>query len=142
MFIAPLGSRIDLIIDGSEFRPGDRVTGRVILNCTEPVKARAFLITLRAESWVDVSCGSGKHRRSKHETNVLHEQVISLGDEKEYTRQEGTFSFDIPSDAPPTIFSSLDSKEDYGAGLRWIIEAKLDIALSTDINTRKTIFVY
>lgn len=140
--LPPFGSKIELIINQQEFKPGDTVSGKIVLHCSEPIKARGFSIEFRGEAWVNVSCGSGRSKRGKNETVVFHREAISFGGEKEYSKEERQFNFSIPNDAPPTMLQNLDAEQQYGAGLRWIIETKLDIPLSTDISTRKIIFVY
>ncbi|HEY9245531.1 MAG TPA: hypothetical protein VIO11_01665 [Candidatus Methanoperedens sp.] len=79
-----------------------------------------------------------------------------------YDFVEKNFQFKIPEDAPPTIWMARNSssraassdkwKVDYplfgvyssydgGAGLRWLIHAKLDIPWGKDKNAREEIFV-
>lgn len=115
--------------------PGEMVKGTVKLVLKKPVNARRFLVSLIGEEWVDVSCGGGKTRQARKEEINIHSEVIQLSDEGLLDFMEKNFEFKIPEDAPPTI------KGD-GAGLRWLVHAKLDVLMGRDKNGRVEVFVY
>ncbi len=162
MFFEPKGIlSIELI--KKSYVPGEVVKGKVRLSLDEPVKARRFLVSLIGEEWVDVVCGSGKSRRSKKEEVYIHAEDIELSGEGMYDFAEKGFQFRIPENAQPTILMEPQNlavktdkpegwKLDYplfgrytsyvgGAGLRWIVKAKLDIPWGKDKNTVEDIFV-
>ncbi|MFZ3060449.1 MAG: hypothetical protein WA102_12040 [Candidatus Methanoperedens sp.] len=129
------GGTLDIGFMKNSFMPGETVKGRVRLVLDKPVKARRFLISLIGEEWVDVSCGSGKSRRAKKEEINIHNDEIELSGERVYDFVEKDFEFKIPENAPPTI-------EGDGAGLRWVVQAKLDIPMGRDKNESEELFVY
>ncbi len=135
MNIFEAGGTLAINLSKNSFMPGETVKGRVKLVLDKPVKARRFLISLRGEEWVDVSCGSGKSRRAKKEEINIHSDEIELSGEKVYDFMEKDFEFKIPENAPPTI-------EGEGAGLQWFVHAKLDIPMGRDKNAMEELLVY
>lgn len=135
MNILEPGGTLDIGLIKNSFMPGETVKGTVKLVLDKTVKARRFLISLIGEEWVDVSCGSGKSRRAKKEEIKIHNDEIELSGERVYDFVEKDFEFKIPENAPPTI-------EGDGAGLRWLVHAKLDIPMGRDKNAIVDLFVY
>lgn len=135
MNILEPGGTLAINLSKNSFIPGETVKGRLKLVLDKPVKARRFLISLKAEEWVDVSCGSGKSRRAKKEEINIHSDEIELSGEKVYDFMEKDFEFKIPENAPPTI-------EGDGAGLQWFVHAKLDIPMGRDKNAIEELLVY
>ncbi|MCZ7384933.1 MAG: hypothetical protein O8C63_09330 [Candidatus Methanoperedens sp.] len=129
------GGTLGISLMKNSFIPGETVKGRVKLVLEKPVKARRFLVSLRGEEWVDVSCGSGKSHRAKKEEINIHSDEIELSGEKVYDFMEKDFEFKIPENAPPTI-------EGEGAGLQWLVHAKLDIPMGRDKNAMEELLVY
>ncbi len=161
MLFEPKGT-LSISLEKKSYIPGEIVKGTVKLSFDNPVKARRFLISLIGEEWVEVSCGGGKSRRSKKEEVKIHAEETELSGEGMYDFVEKRFQFKIPEDAPPTIWMAQNSsarvsnsdewKVDYpllgisssydgGAGLRWVVHAKLDIQLGKDKNAGEEIFV-
>lgn len=160
-----LNSGIQIEIQKREFLPGEKISGKVHLYSENQIKARQFSISLVGKEWVNISCGSGKNRRGKTEEKIIHSQQVIFGGEKEYTNFSGEFSFEIPKDAPPTIdrnppiqegpvstISAVGSiisntlvgkrdEENFGAGLRWSLIAKLDIPWSFDMVQEEKLFI-
>ena len=135
MNILEPGGTLGISLLKNSFMPGETVKGRVKLVLEKPVKARRFLISLRGEEWVDVRCGSGKSQRAKKEEIKIHNEEIDLSGERVYDYVEKDFQFKIPENAPPTI-------EGAGAGLRWLVHAKLDIPMGRDKNAIEELLVY
>ncbi len=132
--------KIDLI--KKPFTPGETIKGTVKLLLDTPVKARRFLVSFTGEEWVNISCGSGKSRRYKKEEIKIHAEEIELSGEGIYSFVEKNFQFSIPGDSPPTIWMEQDPvKGEEGAGLRWILHAKLDIPWGGDKNAREELFI-
>jgi hypothetical protein len=161
MLFEPKGT-LSIGMEKKSYIPGEVVKGRVRLSLDNPVKARRFSVSLIGEEWVEVSCGSGKSRQSKKEEVSIHAEDIELSGEGMYGFAEKDFQFRIPENALPTIWMAQNSsaktskpgewKVDYplfgkyssydgGAGLRWIVKAKLDIPWGRDKNAREEIFV-
>ncbi len=100
MNILELGGALDISLLKNFFMPGETIKGRVKLLLDKPVRARRFLVSLVAEEWVDVSCGSGKSRRAKKEEINIHSDEIELSGESTYDFLEKDFQFKIPENAP------------------------------------------
>ena len=126
---------LDIDLIRNSLTPGEVVEGTVRLILKKPARARRFQVSLIGEEWVDVGCGSGKTRREKKEEINIHSEIIQLSGEGHIHFMEKNFEFSIPENAPPTI-------EGDGAGLRWLVHAKLDVPMGRDKNKRVEVFVY
>ena len=122
------------------YAPGDKITGTVSLRGGGG-RARSLTITLECCEFVNVQCGSGKHRRKSMEWVTVFEKQVVLGGEGDYSDCVRNFEFVIPMDAPPTIRQNPVDVQKQGAGLRWVLHAKLDIPWGQDANAEKAIFV-
>ncbi len=161
MFFEPKGT-LSISLEKKAYMPGEVIKGKVRLSLDAPIKARRFLISLIGEEWVEISCGGGRSRRSKKEEIKIHVEEIELSGEGMYDIVEKCFQCKIPENAPPTIWMAqnystrasnsdvwkvdyplfgISSSYDGGAGLRWLVHAKLDIPWGRDKNAREEIFV-
>lgn len=124
------------------YTPGETIKGTVKLLLDNPAQARRFSISFTGEEWVNISCGSGRSRRYKKEETKIHAEENELSGEGMYSFVEKNFQFRIPEDAPPTIWMQQEPTiGEEGAGLRWIVHAKLDIPWGRDKNARKEIVI-
>ena len=137
------GGEILIHLDNFKVRckPGERVSGRVELRRSGAVHARAFTIELGCYEFVDVSCGSGKHRRRRTEWNALYSKAFALGGETDYSSCTRAFEFTIPQDTPPSVIQHPGDEQMRGAGVKWRLHAKLDVPWGSDANCMKTIYV-
>jgi hypothetical protein len=78
----------------------------------------------------------------KNESIALFRKEIILRKESDFGPSRYPFEFVLPPDAPPTAQTiTNDSQEGYGAGIKWVIHAKLDVPMGRDANAYKKIFV-
>jgi hypothetical protein len=108
--------------------PGRLVNGRLVLQASQAVEARALVLTLRAEEhW--------RHQVTRHgPNNTTHTEVVTSREEVRSVpeqvhgplalaageRWETTFDLPVPAMGPASL-------EAAAAGLSWDLEAKLDI---------------
>lgn len=135
------GASIEVKTEKQRYKPGESVSGTVSIKARSPIRARVLSASLIGEEWVNVSCGSGKSRKGKWDEVILFRNDSALGSEKEYGNQAYSFSFEIPANAPPTISASDAFGAETGGGLRWYVEAKLNLPNAPDIKGRAYIFV-
>ncbi len=141
MILEP-GGTLTIDLTKKSYTPGETIKGTVKLILDNPVKARRFLISLSGEEWVNVSCGSGRNRRYKKEEIKIHTEELEFSGEGMYAFVEKNFQFKVPENAPPTIWMQHEPAiGEEGAGLRWVIHAKLDVPWGRDKNAREEIVI-
>lgn len=123
------------------YKPGDKISGSVELRQGGSIHARSFIIALACSEFVNVSCGSGKHRRHKLEEVGVRRREVVLGGDADYSSCRRDFELAIPEDAPPTVQQHPGDEQRFGAGVKWVLHAKLDVPWGTDANAWKKIFV-
>lgn len=137
------GGTLIITVHGEKavYLPGERISGTVELRQGGTIHARSLSIALRCHEFVSVSCGSGKHRRSKEEWVPISSREFQLGGEGDYSDCRRDFELEVPADAPPTIKRRPEDSQEAGAGIKWELHARLDVPWGVDANARKTIFV-
>src|SRR3989344_7001092 len=129
--------KIDLKINGFNFRPGDTIEGHVALTLNKPMKAKGVKVVLT---------GTEKFRDAKNRntTRIIFSLEQILDGEKEYSgTREYDFKMVIPNDIiagkrfnNETINQIADFAKMLGGGARrttWDLRAKLDIPMGFDI---------
>jgi len=89
-----LASNLKIILEKTNFIPGEIIKGSISLTFDKPKKARAFKIEFVAEKVVTQRSSDGP---TQHNFEI-HKSEKILGGEKEYTFENHNFEFEIPSD--------------------------------------------
>jgi len=145
--------KIDIAISKTNFAPGDKISGNVMLTLKKPVKAREASISLIGEQ-TTTRGGITSPQQSKS-TNRIYDFKHRLDGEKEYSN-EAKYDFeiklleDILSRQPqmPQVSGALGqglkiAQAITGAGVwsSWYLLARLDVPGGMDINKKVQITV-
>ncbi|CAP22243.1 Protein CBR-ARRD-2 [Caenorhabditis briggsae] len=119
---------IELSYNSKKYFPGETLTGRVILQTSEPIRARYLKISWEGST----SCEFGGMKRQVHFSNCVIPWIAETGDS---VIPSGThkfrFSFCLPSDAPPSFCG-------YYGSTTYSIYVKLDRVWKWNMETQKT----
>jgi hypothetical protein len=124
---------IEIILGPTTFTPQETLNGKVKISLPKTTTARAFTV----EFYGEVEHGNRVER--------VFRAVQALGGEREYKNNE-TFSFSlaIPDQAkPPEAQGTFGAIRDMfiSKPRNWYIEAKMDIPMSPDINSRISVYL-
>ena len=137
--------KVEVILEKNNFKKGETIKGKVVLDLPKPKKAKELRVKLYAEREVWKLSG-GKRRKSKE---VMFSYPMKLGGEKEYVSGEYEFEIMIPKtpevEAPAGAAGEVLKAVSFLAGTpsapRWYLETSLDIPMSMDIKKKVQINV-
>jgi len=154
--------KMQIVLQRTNYAPGDIITGHVTFTLKKPVEAREVSISLIGEQTIRRSSGGfGSSRRSSNtERFRIYDFKQQLDTEKEYS-QGGDYSFEIkiPSDILSAKPQTPELEGVLGQGLKiaqtaamvtgtipmqrtkWFLSAKLDIPGGLDIAKRADITI-
>lgn len=100
------GNKITLTLEKYEYNPGETIKGKVSIKLKKPTTARKLevaLIGTKIEKYRTTrTYGTTGHRRSRPDVSesqeIIYNQSVPLGEEKEYLEEEHTFEINIPGD--------------------------------------------
>jgi hypothetical protein len=132
---------IELVLEKTEYRPGEAIKGKAKLHLNAPKQARG----LRAEFFGEkeeshVHHTSGRHGGTHRDTRVvrIYEQRLDLGQQRTYSdAEEFQFEFKVPADAQAQeggivgAFSAALSRP-----AEWFVSVSLDLPMSLDISKK------
>ena len=140
--------KIDISISKTNFAPGEKISGNVILSLKKPVKAREASISLIGEQ--TTKRGGITNPQQSKETQRIYDFKHRLDDEKEYDK-EAKYDFEIK--LPEDILSRQPQMPQLGGVLgkgfkfaqavtgmgvwsSWYLLAKLDIPGGMDMSRK------
>lgn len=144
-----LGSKgkIEVQLDKLNYKYGETIKGKVILEMEKPVKARELRVTFIGEKEEKKWVRSGGHRKRRTERRIIHNFKLVLDGEKEYSGKS-EYSFEIPIPDRPKednlelngflggvakVLKVLNPRE---SRMYWYLMATLDIPMGMDINKK------
>lgn len=129
------GNKIDIQLDKPNFKFGEEVTGKVLLDLKNPKKANQVTIQLYFEyvSLVPVVKRMGNPPRMVNTTETRTQrtmaQVLSLDGKKEYPAGHHEYPFKF-------TLQNTQVAGGYTRANGWFLDASLDIPLGVDVNKR------
>ncbi len=137
--------KVDIVLDKTNFKKGETIKGKVVLELNKPKKAKELRVKLFAERevWRTI-----KGRRTKKK-EVMFSYPMKLDGEKEYTSKTYDFEIMIPKtqegEVPEGAAGEALKAVAFLAGTpsapRWYLEASLDMPMSFDIKKKVQINV-
>jgi len=150
MFLFGSKGSIELQLEKTIFKPGEEITGKLILKTNKPIKARELRILFYGLKTMQVrTIRDGKSVEETHTIRIAETKVV-LGTEKEYTYEEHEFKIKIPENLPSIITPSLGGIQlgpvYLGRGydfytVEFLLDASLDIPAGFDINKKQKIYI-
>jgi len=146
MFGFLAGGKVDIFPEKTNFKYGETINGKAVLDLKNAKKARGLYVVLIAER-TSTSMGSKGTKTSKQR---LVDLIIPIDGEKEYPagKQEYNFSIQIPQENKVQIegnvgaaINMLQSIGEMFSPIKWYLEVKLDIAGGVDIRKQIQISV-
>lgn len=137
--------KIDIQLDKLNYKYGETIKGKVILELEKPVKARELRITFIGEKEEKRWVRSGGHRHRKTERTIIHNFKLVLDGEKEYSdKKEYPFEIRIPEKPKEekiegflgTVIKVLNTLNQRQTKIEWHLTATLDIPMGIDINKK------
>ena len=145
--------KIDIIVPKTNFAPGDKISGNVVLTMKKPVKAREASISLIGEQTTTRGGITGTEQSKS--TQRIYDFKHRLDGEKEYDR-EARYDFEIK--LPADILSRQPQMPQVGGALghglkiaqaitgmgvwsNWYLLAKLDVPGGMDISKKVQITI-
>ena len=84
---------VRIALDRTKFAPGDRITGKVMLDLPEPIDAKRLVVGLRAgQRTIEHTQFAG--------LDTLYKFELELGAAQQYTSGEHDFELEVPRDLP------------------------------------------
>lgn len=145
--------KIDIIIPKTNFAPGDKISGNVVLTLKKPVKAREASISLIGEQ--TTTRGGTTSKEQSKSTQRIYDFKHKLDGEKEYDK-EAKYDFEIklPADIlsrqpqMPQVSGALgqglkiaQAITGIGVWSNWYLLARLDVPGGIDINKKVQITI-
>jgi hypothetical protein len=145
--------KIDIIIPKTNFAPGDKISGNVVLTLKKPVKAREASISLIGGQ--TTTRGGTTSKEQPESTQRIYDFKHKLDGEKEYDK-EAKYDFEIklPADIlsrqpqMPQVSGALGqglkiAQAIIGIGVwsNWYLLARLDVPGGIDINKKAQITI-
>ena len=131
---------LEIVLDSTQFKPGETIKGKVKLDLKSAKKAKGLRIGFYGE------IQTTHYHRGKRETQVerVHERNCDLGGEKEYSAGVSEYGFEIAlpvvearkpaGDVVGKVFDFL--APDPLTRTKWYLDASLELPLSFDINKK------
>lgn len=126
---------VDIILEKSSFKAGEQIKGKVVLDLKGPKKAKELRIILKAEK--------EGYRDGKRTKRTIHSAPITLDQEKEYPagKKEYDFEFTLPTqgtDPGDGLVGDVVKAISFisGSGIKWYLDASLDVPMSMDISKK------
>ncbi|HEX7364649.1 MAG TPA: hypothetical protein VF366_05745 [Dehalococcoidia bacterium] len=154
--------KIQVTIPGTDFAPGDSISGEVVLTLKKPVKANGVSVSLIGEQKVTHagSMGPGGRRTTTTENIRIYDFTQKLDNAGEYSKgRDYKFKIKIPSDILSAKPQIPEMEDTLGQGLKiaqaaaallgaisaqrtkWYLLAKLDIPGGLDISEKTDITI-
>jgi len=140
--------KIELIVDRTNFSPGEKITGTIKLSLKKPVSARALKIGVKAIKTERVSSGG----KSSTRNITLCDSKKDLDGEKEYPAGDKDYQFEI--DVPvgvgkgPQLDGTLGNVVKAASilggrssNVKWYLTANLDVPRKFDVSKKLQIYV-
>ena len=128
--------KVDIKLERNNFKKGEAVKGKVVLELGKPKKAKELRVELVAEREAYV-LERGKRRRRKE---TVYSYPLRLGGEKEYASGSYDFEIAIPdlaqAEKPGGMLGEVVKVAAMFGGPsapRWYLKASLDVPMSMDI---------
>lgn len=136
--------RMELQLERNEFRPGETIVGTAKLQINEQLKARG----VKARLWAERTRRTGKHTY----VDILFDREIVLDSAEQYSPgvpKAYNFQFEIPigvlSEAQfgqGVVGGAMGFLKDMAnSGIRWYVQAKLDLPMALDVSAKRQINV-
>jgi hypothetical protein len=134
-----LSNDINIKIEKTDFAPSEVIEGTVTVKLDKPIKSKGVFVSL-------TSGETRSGRNSKGQSTTQHYSHVwsslTLDGEKEYPAGQSLsypFRFTAPSRSAPVSLLSMVWKGAQPTIKDYHIDAKLDISMGFDINTKKEI---
>jgi len=148
--------KITMNLEKYDFKPGDKITGKIKLNLKKPVHARELRVRLYAYKRTRSTGGaigavSGNSRHSSSRQKV-YDYKQPVDGEKDYQKEEYNFELKIPSDIAgkskmpggektQAAMKALSMLSGYNARVDWYLAAQLDVPAGLDIKKKQQIVI-
>jgi len=131
---------LDIILDSTQFKPGEMIKGKVKLDLKSAKKAKC----LRIEFYGEIEAKRRRHGKREETIERVHEQSCDLDGEKEYPAGVSEYPFEItlPLIEARTPAEGMVGKvfdflaPDPLTRTKWFLDAVLELPLSFDINKK------
>lgn len=151
--------KITMNLEKYDYKPGDKIKGKIKLNLKKPVHARELRVRLYAYKRtkntggaVGAIGGNSSHRNSRQKVYDYKQPVDS---EKDYQKEEYDFEVKIPADVggktgkpsgelgqkAQTAMKALSMLSGYSARVDWYLTAQLDVPAGLDIKKKQQIVI-
>lgn len=150
--------KITLLLDKYDYRPGEKITGKVKLNLKKPTSARKLDVSfygLKVDRQSSVAVapmmsGRSRHRNSTHYVKVFDFKMPISG-EKEYQNEEIPFEIKIPDtilQTNPSLQGTLGQASTairmiagVSSRIDWYVKAQLDVPKKLDVKKKQKIIL-
>ena len=127
---------VEIQVSRTDFFPGERIEGDVIVSCDETFNCSRVLIELFGEEETRVVVGSGDDRRTYRDTVehlYMEHELTGEGEIYEgHTKYE--FSFKLPQILPPTY-------DGMHGWVKYWLEAKVEVSWALDPKARQELYI-
>lgn len=129
-----LQNKLRINLPQQSFKLGEQLSGEIMLEIWSQLKARGLKLSLRCEEWIDCyDTGCRTYCRHRHPV-YKHELLLEPPGELGRGIRSYRFNLELPNQAPPSM-------QGKAMGIRWILEAKLDLARKLDLRDSREIQV-
>lgn len=135
--------KIDLVLESFNFKPGDVIKGKLVLDLKKPKKARELRLVFEGVETRTRMHRTRKGNERKTDKVVIYSFKLSFGGEKEYSgRTEYDFEINIPQSIMPpapdgTLRTALNIVQFMGGTQKridWVLNASLNIPGGFDVS--------
>ncbi|MFH0836071.1 MAG: hypothetical protein V1834_02805 [Candidatus Micrarchaeota archaeon] len=134
---------IEVMTDQTNYKWGDKVTGKIRMKLKGPKKAKALELRFYGVKSGGVKV-SAKGVENSKDTQRIAEVRVPISGEQEYHQEEIPFEYQLPAQNPMGAMGSGAAATAMqaaslltggrGYSMKWFIEAHLDIPMSVDIS--------
>lgn len=151
--------KITMNLEKYDFKPGDKIKGKIKLNLKKPVHARELRVRLYAYKKTRSTGGAIGAMGGKSSHNSSSQKVYDykqpVDGEKDYQKEEYDFELKIPGDiagksgAPSgetgekaqAAMKAISMLSGYSARVDWYLTAQLDVPAGLDIKKKQQIVI-
>ncbi len=148
--------KITMTLDKYDYKPGEKIKGKIKLNLKKPVEARKLEVRLRGIQIQKSGGGAigaiGGNSNRNYSRREIYDFKMPISGEKEYHKEEFDFELPIPSDIGNQAMAKLGQKGQAamqafkvltGSNMRvdWYLRAQLDIPKGLDVKKKQQIVI-
>ncbi len=145
--------KMELSLNGTNYRAGDTITGNARLTINDPIKAHGVLVSFWGERKVRSYKFSSGRGRPAETTEILFKVEKKVDDERQYQKTVQPVSYDFSLQIPENALQKVELGDGIigkvvGAlqqmsqgSIRFYVQAKLDIPMGFDVSKKIEVFV-